>query len=391
MTVACAGCGGLRVVHPYPVESMSATNNMGTAQAKSRGRGVRIGPVHIGAGAPVVVQSMTNTDTRDPEATVAQICRLAMAGCELVRLAVPDARAAAALREICGQSPVPLIADIHFDHTLAIAALEAGMQALRINPGNIGGKAHVDRVVDAAKAHGAVIRVGVNGGSLERELLTKYGRPTPEALVESALSHVRLLEARGFYDTKISIKSSSVRETIAGYRLLASRCDYPLHIGVTEAGGLVRGAVKSAVGLGILLHEGIGDTLRVSLTADPVEEVRVAWDILRALGLRQRGPEIISCPTCGRTEIDLVGLAKEVERRLEGETAPITVAVMGCVVNGPGEAREADLGLAGGRDKGLIFKKGEIVRSVKGQQALLTAFMEELTLLLRERAAHKGA
>lgn len=352
---------------------------------RAKTRALMLGTLPLGNGAPVVVQSMTNTDTRNVDATVGQIERLVTAGCEAVRLAVPDEEAARAVWAIRRQVSVPLIADIHFDYTLALAALEGGVQALRINPGNIGPRKHVDAVVDAAKAHHAVIRVGVNGGSLEKKLLKKYGSPTPEALVESALGHVRLLEKRGFYDTKISLKSSSVLESIAAYRLLAARCDYPLHIGITEAGGLLRGSVKSAVGLGILLWEGIGDTLRVSLTADPVEEVRVAWEILRALGLRRRGPEIISCPTCGRTEIDLMGLAAEVERRLEGETADITVAVMGCVVNGPGEAREADLGVAGGRDKGIIFRKGEVVRSVRGQGPLLEAFMEELNNLLKEK------
>ena len=348
-------------------------------------RSLRLGQVTLGGGAPVVVQSMTNTDTRDVDATVGQIERLAAAGCEVVRVAVPDAEAARAVWAIGRQVTVPLIADIHFDHTLALASLEAGVQGLRINPGNIGPARHVDAVVDAAKAHGAVIRIGVNGGSLEKHLLAKYGGVTPEGMVESALGHVALLESRGFYDIKISLKSSSVLESIAAYKLLARRCTYPLHIGITEAGSLVRGAVKSSVGLGILLWEGIGDTLRVSLTADPVEEVRVAWEILRALGLRRRGPEIISCPTCGRTEIDLMALADEVERRLLGETADIKVAVMGCVVNGPGEAREADLGLAGGRDKGIIFRKGEVIRSERGQAALLAAFMEELNTLLQEK------
>lgn len=349
-------------------------------------RALRIGQLTLGGGAPVVVQSMTNTDTRDVDATVGQIEGLVDAGCEMVRLAVPDEEAARAVWAIRRQVSVPLIADIHFDHTLAIASLEAGVHGLRINPGNIGSVEHVDAVVDAAKAHGAFIRIGVNGGSLEKTLLKKYGAATPKAMVESALSHVALLEKRGFYDTKISLKSSSVLESIAAYRLLAKRCDYPLHIGITEAGGLLRGSVKSAVGLGILLWEGIGDTLRVSLTADPVQEVVVAWEILRALGLRRRGPEIISCPTCGRTEIDLMGLAAEVERRLASETADIKVAVMGCVVNGPGEAREADLGLAGGRDKGIIFRKGEVIRSERGQEALLAAFMEELNKLLKEKA-----
>lgn len=348
-------------------------------------RPLHLGRLALGGDAPIVVQSMTNTDTRDVDATVEQIERLVDAGCELVRVAVPDEDAVRAVWGICRQVSVPLVADIHFDHTLAIASLEAGVQGLRINPGNIGPHRNVDAVVDCAKEHQAVIRIGVNGGSLEKKLLKKYGGPTPEAMVESALSHVRLLEKRGFYNTKISLKSSSVLESIAAYRLLAQRCDYPLHIGITEAGGLLRGSVKSAVGLGILLWEGIGDTLRVSLTADPVEEVRVAWDILRALGLRRHGPEIISCPTCGRTEIDLMSLAAEVEKRLASETADITVAVMGCVVNGPGEAREADLGLAGGRDKGVIFCKGEVVRTVRGQGALLTAFMDELNKLLKEK------
>ena len=346
-------------------------------------RAVRVGGVVIGGGAPIVVQSMTNTDTRDVAATLAQIHRLAGAGCEIARLAVPDTAAARAFKAIKAGSPLPLIADIHFDSRLAVAALEAGADALRINPGNIGGPAAIDRVVDAAKAHGAAIRVGVNGGSLEKKLLAKYGGPTPEALVDSALGHVRLLEERGFEQIKISLKSSSVLDSIAAYTLLSAACDYPLHIGITEAGTLMRGAVKSAVGLGVLLWGGIGDTLRVSLTADPVEEMGVAWEILRSLGLRQRGPEIIACPTCGRTEVDLLRLAAAVEARLAQETAPIKVAVMGCVVNGPGEAREADIGLAGGRGKGIIFRKGEVVRAVDGEAALLAAFMEELDALLR--------
>ena len=352
---------------------------------RRKSREIRLGSLRVGGDAPIMVQSMTNTDTRDVDATVAQIGRLVQRGCEAVRLAVPDEAAARALRAIREASPVPLIADIHFDYRLAIAALEAGLEGLRINPGNIGPREHVDAVVDAAKAHGAVIRVGVNSGSVEKSLLQKYGGPCPQAMVESALNHVRMLEARGFYDTKISLKSSSVLDSLEAYRLLAASCDYPLHIGITEAGGLLRGTVKSAVGLGILLHEGIGDTLRVSLTADPAEEVTVAYEILRALGLRRRGPEIISCPTCGRTEIDLFALARAVEERLAGSTADIKVAVMGCVVNGPGEAREADLGLAGGRDKGIIFRKGNVIRTVRGQDTLLAAFMEELQLLLKEK------
>ena len=348
-------------------------------------RQLKLGPVRIGGGAPIVVQSMTNTDTRDVEVTLSQIKRLHNAGCEIVRVAVPDETAAKALRAIHDASPIPVIADIHFDYRLALTALEAGLEGLRINPGNIGERKNVEMVVDAAKARGAVIRVGVNSGSVEKRLLDQYGGPTPQAMVESALGHVHILEEHGFYDTKISIKSSSVLNTIECYRLLSERCDYPLHLGVTEAGGVLRGAIKSSVGMGILLSEGIGDTLRVSLTAAPEEEMTVAWELLRALGLRRRGPEIISCPTCGRTEIDLIGLAQEVERRLSTETAPIKVAVMGCVVNGPGEAREADLGMAGGRDKGIIFRKGEVIRSVRGQEALLAAFMEELDKLLVER------
>jgi (E)-4-hydroxy-3-methylbut-2-enyl-diphosphate synthase len=322
------------------------------------------------------------------DATLAQIERLAAAGCEAVRLAVPDSEAARAVRAIVGQSALPLIADIHFDHRLAIASLEAGVGGLRVNPGNIGGPEKVRAVIDAAQAANAVIRIGVNSGSLEKRLLARHGGPAPEAMVESAMGQVRFFEEHKFSNIKISLKSSSVPDTIAAYRLLAEQCDYPLHIGVTEAGTLVRGAVKSAVGLGILLWEGIGDTLRVSLTGDPVREMAVAWELLRALGLRERGPDIIACPTCGRTEIDLPALAEAVERRLAHETAPIKVAVMGCVVNGPGEAREADIGLAGGRDKGCICRKGEIIRSVRGREALLNAFMEELEKVLANTPVH---
>ena len=356
------------------------------APHRSRTRQLKLGPVLIGGGAPVVVQSMTNTDTRDVEATLEQIRRLHAAGCEVVRLAVPDEAAAAALKAIVPASPVPLIADIHFDWRLAIAALDAGLKGLRINPGNIGGAAPVDNVAAAAKANGAVIRVGVNSGSVEKELLERFGGPTPEALVESALRHVRMLEDRGFGDIKVSLKSSSVAHTIASYRLMAERGDYPLHLGVTEAGTPMRGAIKSSVGLGLLLFEGIGDTMRVSLTADPVKEIGVAWEILRSVGLRSRGPEIVSCPTCGRTEIDLIGMAEKVEEYLQSHPAAaksdLKVAVMGCVVNGPGEAREADIGLAGGRGKGVIFRKGQVLRSVNGEEALLAAFLEELDKLL---------
>ncbi len=348
-------------------------------------RSLKLGSYTIGANAPILVQSMLNTNTKDVEKSLEQIESLISVGCEAVRLAVPDMQAAKALGEIRQKTSVPLIADIHFDHRLAIASLEAGVEGLRINPGNIGGAEQVDAVVAAAKAHGAIIRIGVNGGSLEKDLLKKYGGATPEAMVESALSHVRILEDKGFYDLKISLKSSSVLDTIAAYTLLSTRCDYPLHVGITEAGSLVRGVAKSAVGLGILFWEGLGDTVRVSLTADPVQEVIAAYEMLRSLGLRQRGPEIISCPTCGRTEIDLMALASAVEERLKTETLPIKVAVMGCVVNGPGEARHADIGLAGGRHKGSIFRKGEVIRTVKGQDALLAAFMEELDKLITQK------
>ena len=344
-----------------------------------------MGPVGIGGDNPVRVQSMTNTDTRDVDATVAQIQALAAAGCEIVRVAVLDEEAARCIRPIKEQVDVPLIADIHFDHRLALASMEAGVDGLRINPGNIGGKAQVDLVVDAAKAQSVPIRIGVNSGSVEKELLKTFGGPTPEAMVESALRHVRLLEDRNFNQIKISLKSSSVLATIDAYRLMSEKVDYPLHIGVTEAGTPLRGAVKSGVGLGILLAQGIGDTLRVSLTGDPVDEMLVAWEILRSLGLRQRGPEIVSCPTCGRTEVDLIGLATAVEKRLMHVTDVFTVAVMGCVVNGPGEAKEADIGVAGGRDCGIIFRKGEVIRKVKGEKNLIPEFLQELEKFLTER------
>ena len=347
---------------------------------------IKVGGVPIGGSAPVAVQSMTNTDTRDALSTLAQIGRLAKAGCEIVRCAVPDDAAAKALRAICASSPIPVVADIHFDHRLALAALKAGVSALRINPGNIGSEEAVDAVARAAKEKGAPIRVGVNSGSVEKELLARFGGPTPEAMVESALRHANMLEKCNFYDIKISLKSSSVTDTIAAYRLMAARTDYPLHIGVTEAGTLLRGAVKSSVGLGVLLAEGIGDTMRVSLTHDPVREIEVAYEILRALGLRSRGPEVISCPTCGRTEIDLIGLAEAVQERLSGVEENFSVAVMGCVVNGPGEAREADIGIAGGRGKGILFRKGEKLYSVTGgKDELLDALMKEIEIFLQER------
>lgn len=352
---------------------------------RNKTRSISVGKVGIGGDNPVRVQSMCNTDTRDVLSTTAQIAQLVEAGCELVRVAVPDEEAAGALKQIRQEASVPLIADIHFDHRLALAALEAGIEGLRINPGNIGSEAKVDTVVRAAQEHGAPIRIGVNGGSLEKDLLKKYNGPTPQAMVESGLRHISMLEKRGFHDIKISLKTSSVLNTVAAYRLMAEKVEYPLHIGITEAGTLVRGAVKSAVGMGILLSEGIGDTMRVSLTHDPVAEIGVAYEILRSLGLRERGPEIISCPTCGRTEIQLIELAERVEEALRGVEEVFTVAVMGCVVNGPGEAREADIGIAGGRGLGIIFKKGEVVRKVKGDANLLPEFMKEIETFLEER------
>lgn len=352
-------------------------------------RRIQVGAVPIGGGAPIAVQSMTNTMTDDVESTVEQIQQLERAGCEIIRVAVPELKAAQALSHIRGQISIPLIADIHFDARLAVAAMEHGAQGIRINPGNLGGPDKLARVVAAAKQHRVPIRVGVNSGSIEKGLLARYGYPTPErpdALIESALDNVRMLEDFGFYDIKISIKSSDTLTTIAGYRLLSKTTDYPLHLGVTEAGGLIAGTVKSSVALGILLAEGIGDTFRISLTRDPVEEIRVGFELLRALRIRERGPELISCPTCGRTRIDLFSLAEKVERHLQTMQSPLKVAVMGCVVNGPGEAREADIGIAGGHGVGIIFKKGEIFRKVP-EAELLPVFLEELNKLEAERKA----
>jgi len=320
--------------------------------------------VKIGGGAPVVIQSMTNTPTHDVEATLAQIRALAAAGCEMVRVAVPDMAAAKAVGALKAGSPVPLAADIHFDYKLALEAVEQGIDKIRLNPGNIGGADRVRAVADACRERGVPIRVGVNGGSLEKDLLDKYGGPTPEALVDSALGHIALLEGCGFEDICVSLKSSNVPTTVRAYELMSRRCDYPLHLGVTEAGTPEMGLIKSAAGIGGLLALGIGDTIRVTLTADPVEEIAAAKRILQAVGLRREGPELIACPTCGRTGIDLIPMAREVEQRLRQVHKPITVAVMGCVVNGPGEARHADVGLAGGRGEGVLFKKGEIVAKV---------------------------
>ena len=334
----------------------------------------------------MVVQSMCNTDTRQVGPTLDQIERLTLAGCEVARLAVPDMKAVAAFREIKAESPLPLIADIHFNHRLALAALKAGADAIRINPGNLGGVEKTRLVVAACRQQGVPLRLGVNAGSLEADLLEKYGSPSAEALAASALRWVRQFEDWGYRDFKISLKSSDVLVTVAAYRELARLTDYPLHLGVTEAGGLIAGTVKSALGIGMLLAEGIGDTIRVSLTRDPVEEVRVAYEILRALHLRERGVELISCPTCGRCRIDLFSLAEEAERRLLPITVPLKVAIMGCVVNGPGEAREADVGIAGGARMGLLFKKGLAVRKVR-ERELLTALLCEVAALTGEAVA----
>jgi len=349
---------------------------------------ITLGSVRIGGGAPVVVQSMCNTDTRDAARTLEQISRLEQAGCEIVRLAVPDEAAAKALGSIRKGTRIPLIADIHFDYRLALEAVKQDVDGLRINPGNIGGKSKVSEVVHACKERGIPIRIGVNAGSLEKYLLEKYKHPTPEAIVESAFGHIHILEDLNFTDLKVSLKASDVLTTIASYRLFSEKSDYPLHIGISEAGTLFSGAIKSSVGLGILLSEGIGDTMRVSLTADPVEEVRVAYEILKSLKVRQRGVNIISCPTCGRTEIDIIGLAQEVEKRLAHIREPITVAVMGCVVNGPGEAREADVGIAGGKGVGLLFKHGEILKKFD-EKELADVLVKEVEEIVKKQVNSK--
>ncbi|WP_298440037.1 flavodoxin-dependent (E)-4-hydroxy-3-methylbut-2-enyl-diphosphate synthase [Geobacter sp.] len=351
---------------------------------KRQTRQIRVGNVPVGGGAPCSVQSMCNTDTRNVAATVDQIRSLATAGCEIVRCAVPDMAAAEALADIKRLSPIPVIADIHFDYRLALKVLEGGIDGLRLNPGNIGERWKVEEVVRAARERLVPIRIGVNAGSLEKELLEKYGHPTAEAMVESALGHVRILEELGYDQIKISLKASDVPKTVDAYRLLATKVDYPLHIGITEAGTIFSGTVKSSVGLGIMLSEGIGDTMRVSLTGDPVDEIRVGWEILKALGLRRKGVNFVSCPTCGRCQIDLIGVAQEVEKRLAVIDTPLTVAVMGCVVNGPGEAREADVGIAGGRGEGLLFRHGEIVRKVP-ESEMADALVAEVEKMANEK------
>ena len=347
-------------------------------------RQIKVGPVLIGGDAPIAVQSMTNTKTQDAQATLAQIRHLADAGCDIIRCAVPDMEAALALKEIVAGSPIPVIADIHFDYRLALQAIESGVQGLRLNPGNIGGCEKVKAVVEAAKPKHIPIRIGVNAGSLPKDLLEKYGHPTAEALVEAAWRHIRILEEMDYRNIKVSLKCHDVPLTLAAYRLLASQCDYPLHVGITEAGTVTSGIIKSAVGIGTLLAEGIGDTIRVSLTGDPVNEVKAGFEILKALGLRTYGPTLISCPTCGRTSIDLEKLATVVEARLAEIKEPISVAVMGCIVNGPGEAREADVGIAGGKGEGLVFRKGQVIKKVP-EDCLVNELFTEIDKILDER------
>ncbi|MBO5079078.1 MAG: flavodoxin-dependent (E)-4-hydroxy-3-methylbut-2-enyl-diphosphate synthase [Oscillospiraceae bacterium] len=343
-------------------------------------RQITVGGVPIGGGAPVVIQSMLNTKTTDVASSLAQLKALKTAGCQIARLAVPNMEAARAFGDICKDSPLPLVADIHFDYRLAIAAAEGGASKIRINPGNIGGEDLVQAVVSVCKERKIPIRIGVNGGSLDKKLLEKYGHPTAEALVESAFEHLELLEKFGFYDTCVSMKSSTVPTMVAAARLFRSKCDYPLHIGVTETGPVRMGLMKSAMGIGALLLDGIGDTIRVSLTDDPVEEVYAAKDILKAAGLRKEGVNIISCPTCGRTQIDLIGLVNQVDAALKNCQKPITVAVMGCIVNGPGEAREADIGIAGGDGCGMLFEKGQQVEKLPYEE-LLPALLKRIEML----------
>ena len=340
-------------------------------------RQIHVGDVKVGGLAPITVQSMTNTYTQDVAATVSQINRLEQAGCELVRVAVPDQKAAASIASIKQEISIPLIADIHFDYRLAISSAKAGADGLRINPGNIGSVKKVKAIVDCAKSFNIPIRIGVNAGSLEKDVLKKHDGASAEAMVESALRHIELLSSFGFYEIKISIKSSDVCRTIDAYRLLSPKTEFPLHVGITEAGGLYSGIVKSSIGIGMLLTEGIGDTIRVSLTRDPVEEVRVGFDILKALNIRRHGPEIISCPTCGRCKINLFDIVERVEKILLLNPMPIKLAIMGCIVNGPGEAKEADIGVAGGDGTGILFKKGEVIKKFP-EEKLVDVLLKEI-------------
>ncbi len=352
-------------------------------------REIKIGAVRVGGDAPVTVQSMTNTDTADVTATVAQIKALEYSGCEIVRVAVPNEEAASTLGKIIKEINIPLIADIHFDWRLALKAIDEGVHCLRLNPGNIGSKERIGEVVRAAKERRVPIRIGVNAGSLEKDILERHGHPTKEALVESAMRHISILEDMDFRDIKISLKASSVPLTVESYKLLATKVDYPFHIGITEAGTTFGGSIKSSVGLGVLLYDGIGDTLRVSLTGDPVDEVKVGWEILKSLGLRKRGVNIISCPTCGRIKLDSIKIATEVEKRLSHIVEPLNVAIMGCVVNGPGEAVESDVGIAGGDGVGLIYVKGEAVRKVK-EADIVEALIDEVEKIVEARKKGEG-
>lgn len=347
---------------------------------RRKSKKIKVGNLYVGGDAPITVQSMTNTQTKDVEETVKQILSLEKEGCEIIRVAVPDFNAAEAIKEIKKRINIPLVADIHFDYRLAIKSIENGVDAIRLNPGNIGSENKIREVISCAKYKGIPIRIGVNAGSLEKDLLEKYKKPTPMALVDSALRHVDILEKNGFYDIVISVKSSNVIENIESYRLLSEKTDYPLHLGVTEAGTTFSGSIKSAIGIGALLCDGIGDTIRVSLTDDPLQEVKVGKEILKACGVRKFGVEIISCPTCGRTNIDLIGLAKKAEILLKDIDKPIKVAIMGCIVNGPGEAKEADIGIAGGIGEGIIFKKGKIIKKVS-EDLLLDELIKEINKL----------
>lgn len=368
----------------YPCSEASLYLKSYPKITRRKTRQVKIGNVAVGGGAPISVQSMTKTDTRDKGATISQIKSLEAAGCELVRLAIPDREAVEALQEIKKNVSIPLVADIHFDHRLALAALEKGIEGLRINPGNIGSKEKVKQVVRAAKERSIPIRIGVNAGSLERDLLQKYQGATPEAMMESALRHVRILEDLDFDLIKISLKASDVFRTVRAFELMAEAVDYPFHAGITEAGGFLSGTVKSSMGLALLLNKGLADTIRVSLTAPPEEEVRVGYLILSSLGLRQRGIRFVSCPICGRCEVDFLNIVTEIERKLASIEDDIEVALMGCMVNGPGEAKEADIGLACGRGVGVVFKKGKLLRRLK-EEKIVPEFVKEVQHFVRER------
>lgn len=372
------------MIRRIPGADHSPGRSFPPGKARRKTRRLMIGDVAVGGGAPVSVQSMTKTDTRDAASTIAQVRKLECAGCEIVRIAVPDREAARALRRIKKECRIPLVADIHFDYRLALEALQAGVDGLRINPGNIGDEERVRAVVREAKARDVPIRIGVNSGSLEKSILRKYGTASAEAMVESALGHIHILEDMGFGLIKVSLKAPDVLRTLDAYRLLARKVEYPFHGGITEAGSLLRGAVKSSVGLALLLAEGLADTIRVSLTAPPEEEVRVGYDILQDLGLRSRGLNFVSCPTCGRLEVDLSRIVREVERRLSSVNEPLTVALMGCTVNGPGEAREADIGLACGRRSAAVFKRGKLLRRL-GEKEIVPEFVKEVRRLVAEK------